>query len=718
MLGSSTGSVSAQSSNAQSLANYPQLHENKTSSDNYEIVKLIDGPIDSIYSNKSTGEFIAQSDAGLWKINARGEVIDYFGSRNLYASGLIIEKEGIIDWVLTGDTQVKPYTNTIDTKGFSQKKLFEAFDQADLIEFDQIDESLSHAYLYKQGQAWILDISSHGDKIDDFYLTQRLKKDKNLRSIESYISASEFENYQKKNKDFQFLSHIQENSSQFWEMKSVGFEKELTHRPHSIMSTFLENLARKIFTSRSSSDYGYSAGYIKYELSRENESIKFSIFGDMEYDEVWAHKFSWLGQEEENSDGVTFFTLNYRRENLAELNEMSLLPYYEKDVGLYAVRKKTSHNKNANSIAWQPSYSGFHSYDSIWGQVHFAQKSQEPLPPVYYWFWQVYPSPEDREHYWPGRSALIASPILKTIPESITLHRTEFRKDGLFRLVVNGRDAFFYDKDRDVKVAITLKFDSAELNQTFQQLSNSSELIQLNLHVEEKPKGAELFVHLQNSKQRIPLKKIHFDYQEVAYTPKSPDVILDKGQSELFSAYENSLIELNPDTFLKKSQVLIDSNSVSSYASTLSYYFSSLSHEFNIRSKFPENTQLVNFYLDKIHPLIRNNQTDSLQHSNLIIFASQAIYVGSNTQNRDLNNRIAKTFVEQDFDLSQETNRVFLFNMACHYAVNHNKPQMLKLINRSVELGKMTDEFLKDPDFQDYWQDPDFLSAIKKDSTQ
>lgn len=717
MLGSSTGSVSAQSSNAQPLTNYPRLHENKTSSDNYEIVKLIDGPIDSVYSNKATGETIAQSGSSLWKINSAGEVIDYFRSSDLYASGLIIEKEGIIDWVFTGDKQLKSFTKTIDAKAYSKQQLFDAFDQAEAIEFDQIDESLSHAYLYKQGQAWILDISSHGDKIDDFYLTQRLRKDHNLRRDETDISASKFKGYKNKNQSFQFLASIEEESAE-WKLKSHGFKEELTHRPHSIISTLLENVLGGIFTNQKSRKYGYPAGYTKYELSHQSESIKFSIFSDREYDEVWAHNFSWLGQKSEKSDGVTFITINYRRRNVAELNEMSLLPYYEKDVGLYAVRKKTSHNKNANSIAWQPSYSGFHSYDSIWGQVNFAQKSQEPLPPVYYWFWQSRPTPDDRQYFWPGRSAHIASPILKTIPESITFNRTEFKNDGFFRVVVNGRDAFFYDKDRDVKVAITLKFDSTELNQAFQQLSNSSELIQLNLHVEEKPKGAELFVHLQNSKQRIPLKKIHFDYQEVAYTPKSPDVIPDKGQSELFSAYENSLIKLNPDAFLKKLQVLIDSNSVSSYASTLSYYFSSLSHEFNIHSKFPENTQLVNFYLDKIHPLIRNNQTDSLQHSNLIIFASQAIYLGSNTQNWDLNNRIAKIFVEEDFDLTQETNRVFLFNMACHYAVNHNKPQMLKLINRSVELGKMTDEFLKDPDFQDYWQDPDFLNAVKKDSAQ
>ena len=694
---------------AKPSAHYPQLQEQKAATENYEIVKLIDGPIDSVYSNVSSGEFIGQSGSKLWKINTKGEVIDYFDEDGLYTSGLIIKKEGVIDWVFTGDKQLKPYTKTIDAKAYSQKELFDAFDQADIIEFDEVDESTSFAYLYKQGQAWILDISTQGKKIDDFYITQRVKKDHNLRRDETDINASNFENYQKKNQNLQFLSSFEKKSSASWQMKSIGFEKEFTHRPHSILGTFFENLARAIFTSRSRQEYGYPAGYIKYELLNAHESIKFSIFADIEYDKPWAHNFSWLGRESENPDALTFITINYRRTNLTELNELSLLPYYEKDVGLYVLRKKTVHNKN-NFAAWQLSYSGLHSYDSIWGHTHFAQ---DALPPVYYWFWQSRPIPEDRQYFWPGRWAQIACPVLKTLPESMTFHWTDFKANRSFRLVVNERDAFFYDKD-DTKVSITLKFDAAELTRAFQQLSKSTDLIQLNLHMEEKPRGAELLIHLQDSKQRTPLKKVQIDYQEIPYTPKSPDSIQDSHHTTLFLAYENSLISFNPDFFLKNLQLLIDRNEIPTYASSISYYFARLSYEFNINQKFDENLQLTNFYLNNIHALIKNNRTYALQHQNLAVFASQGIYLGSNTRNKDLNNRIINTFVEQDFDLEQETNRVFLFNVACQYAVNHNKPQMLKMIRRAVELGKMAEDFLKDPDFTDYWQDPDFLAAVGK----
>lgn len=690
---------------------YPQLFENKTLSDNYEIVKIIDGPIDSLYKNNPSNEYIAQSDSRLWKINGNGQVIDYFSSYNLYASGLILEKEGFIDWIFTGNKEIKPYGEILDAKDYSEKKLFAAFDQADAIEFVDKDET-GLAYVYHEGQVTILDISNRRDKIDDFYFRQSVSKDFNLRREETTVKASRFEQYKQKNPPVEFLTQLDDDLSSL--LKKVGFEKITQHKVRSYTETFLENTLGRLLFGGSQRQYSYSVGYSRYQLTLNNEKLKFSIFSGDTHDSTRAWNFRVLESKNQKRD-LLFATINYRRHYLEELNEKSLLPYYEQDVGLYAVRKKIPQNQT-NNTQWQLSYSGLHSYSSIWGNIHFTK---EELHPVYYWFWKHFENASDeelREAF--GRRANIASPVLKTIPGSITINRTEFRKNGSFRLVVNGRDAFFFDKDRDVKIAITLTFDPAELTQAFQKISSFSEFLQLNLHAEEKPYGAELFVHLQNNKQRIPLKNIHFDYQEVPYSPKSPDVIKDEQQSELFSAYDTSLSQLNPDTLLKKLQALIDNQTASKYASSVSYYLASLSYALNNNRKFSENTRLVNFYLDKVHSVVYKKQTDDLQYRNLIILASQAVYLGSNTGNKDLNDRIANTFIEQDFDLTQETNRVFLFNMACYYAVNHNKPQMLKLINRATELGKMPEEFLKDPDFTDYLQDPEFLNAIGQKSAQ
>lgn len=685
---------------------YPQLFENKVSSDNYEIVKLIDGPIDSLYSINSTGAFIAQSNSKLWKINAQGEVIDFLYPDHFYASGLILEKEGFIDWVFTGDKQIKPYGETIDARNFSEQQLFDLFDNTDAIEFVEEDETKGFAYLYKQGKVSILDISNHAEKIDDFYATQSAKKT-NLRREETDIRASEFENYKRKNNHFSFLPHIDKQTST---LRSMGFDKVATHREMSITSTFFENLFGKIFSVGSSRDYGYPVGYTKYELSHQNETLKFSIFSDKEYGSDNAWNFSLLAPKTGIHD-LKFMTVNYRRHYLAELNEMSLLPYYEKDVGLYVARKKTLHNQ-VNALAWHISYSGLHSYDSIWGHISFDKPS---LDPVYYWFWQSRPIPAaaraDTDVF--GRRAEIASPVLKTIPKSISFHWKDFKRDRNFRLVVRNRDAEFYKPD-DTQVALTLYFDAEEIKHAFATIKDTSDTIQINLDLQERDFGGELIVSLKSRNKNIILNNVDFDYQEIAYAPKSAPQKPGKMQTDLFSAYEESFFKYNPDKFLEKVNQLKQQNEVTKYAASLGYYFANLSLILNIKGRYPENNRLFDQYF-AIHQDINRNPIDEAQHKNLMILASQGIYLGLNSKNQNLSNKIIKLFVDHPgFDLAKETNRSFLFNIACYYATHKNKAEMLQVIRRAIDLGKNPQEFLKDTDFTAYWQDADFLKALEQ----
>ena len=496
---------------------FPQLYENRVSSDNYEITKLIDGPIDSLYKNKITGEYIAQASSSLWKINAKGQVIDYSRSNNFYASGLILDKEGFSDWVFTGDKQIKPYGKTLDAKNYSNQQLFAAFDQADAIEFVDKDET-GFAYLYQQGQVSILDISNRRDQIDDFYFRQSVSKDYNLRREETDVKASRFKNYEQKKVQFEVLSSSRKDALK--NLNSTGFKKVATHRPISITETFFENLLGRIFSVGSRRDYGYPVGYTHYQLSHHNEQLQFSVFSDKEYDSVEAWNFKLINDQAKSADDLLFMAVNYRRHYLAELNEQSLLPYYEKDVGLYVVRKEIPHNQNQNP-QWQLSYSGLHSYDSISGHIQFAA----PLEPVYYWFWQQRPIPAearaDLDVF--GRRTNIASPVLKTLPSSLDFQWEDFKRDRNFRLVVNHQDAEFY-KSEDTKVAIKLYFDAQELKQAFTQFADAKETIELNLDLQERPFGGELVISLKNGKKSIVLNTTSFDYQEIPYAPKYPHI--------------------------------------------------------------------------------------------------------------------------------------------------------------------------------------------------
>lgn len=234
-----------------------------------------------------------------------------------------------------------------------------------------------------------------------------------------------------------------------------GYEKITYHRPISIAETLFENILGAIFVSNHRSrEFGYEVGYSHMELKFKDQALKFSVLSDDQYSSGRSHDISWLDPNSANSPGLKFMAINYRRKNLAELNERSLLPYYEKDIGLYVARTKMPPNKPVNT-AWQLSHNGVHSFEPVWGHIEFAQPG---LSPAYYWFRKSRPLPATAMMGDYGRNADIASPILKTLPTSLTFNWRDY-KDRNFRLIVNNRDAWLYNPD-GTKVAFGDQFVS------------------------------------------------------------------------------------------------------------------------------------------------------------------------------------------------------------------------------------------------------------------
>ncbi len=699
MLGFLISSVSAAP-----VKDYPRLSANQSFSKDYEIVKLVDGPIDALYQFNDQSLFMVQSGDDLWKINAAGEVIEHFNTSDLYSSGLILEKEGFIDWVFTGEKKQKKYGEPIDASGYSEQQLLDAFNQAEIVEFIDKDEK-GFAYLYQNGKVEILDISNQREKINNLvYMSHNIKREYNLHQDETSINGNLFDGYKKKPGKFTLVK------GGFLPAYAAinGYEKIKYHRPYSIANTLLENMLGPLFTSNHRHrEFGYEVGYSHVDVKFQGELLKFSVLSDDEYSSGRSHNITWLEPDSTDTGGLKFIVINYRRNNLAELNELSLLPYYETDVGLYVLRKKTPQNQSANK-PWVLSYSGLHSYAPISGFIQFDQAN---LTPAYYFFYQRRPIPEDRAYFWPGRRANIASPVLKTIPKSLTFNWTDY-KDRNFRLIINNRDAWFYNPN-DTVVALTLEFDPAEMEQAFKQVGGTNDIAQLNLNMAEQAHGVELTVHLKSGDKEVRLNNIRFDFQEHPYTPKSPHVTQDKNQTALYSAYEKSIFDFNPDAFLQALSEPTMKDKISAYASPISYYFARLALHFNVEGRLAENARMMNFYFDKIHPLLNYSRADALQHKNLVVFASQVIYVGSTMQDDELTKKAIDTFVDRDFDLEKEVDRAFLFNVACYYAIHKNKPQMLRIISRTITLGRDPESYLKEKDFEHYWQDPDFLQAIK-----
>ena len=55
---------------------------------------------------------------------------------------------------------------------------------------------------------------------------------------------------------------------------------------------------------------------------------------------------------------------------------------------------------------------------------------------------------------------------------------------------------------------------------------------------------------------------------------------------------------------------------------------------------------------------------------------------------------------------------ILAYNLACHFAVVKNEPEMLRYVQRSLDLGKSPTQFLADSDFAPYVERPAFKAIL------
>lgn len=114
---------------------------------------------------------------------------------------------------------------------------------------------------------------------------------------------------------------------------------------------------------------------------------------------------------------------------------------------------------------------------------------------------------------------------------------------------------------------------------------------------------------------------------------------------------------------------------------------------------------IVAHYIDMLLPSVGLHEKSKDVASNAIVLS---------VVNHDdvIAARVFSKILGPDFDITAERNEILLYNMACYYAVHKEKQQMLLAIQQALKQGKMAEQFMSDPDFKNYWKDPDFLSVL------
>jgi len=66
----------------------------------------------------------------------------------------------------------------------------------------------------------------------------------------------------------------------------------------------------------------------------------------------------------------------------------------------------------------------------------------------------------------------------------------------------------------------------------------------------------------------------------------------------------------------------------------------------------------------------------------------------------------------KEYDLTLTKNNIFLFNLACCYALKKDKVRMLQAIKQSLLHGMKSERFMSESYLKDYWDDVDFIAVF------
>jgi len=95
---------------------------------------------------------------------------------------------------------------------------------------------------------------------------------------------------------------------------------------------------------------------------------------------------------------------------------------------------------------------------------------------------------------------------------------------------------------------------------------------------------------------------------------------------------------------------------------------------------------------------------------------SDMIGVASDQRDPELYQRVLADEVLLGQALSEVGYARLFYNLACYQAKHGKRKLFLDYSKRALDLGKKPNQFLKDSDFEAYWQDEEFLNLLNSAS--
>lgn len=677
---------------------YPHLSDNTAASQSYEARKVLQGDVEGLFAIPRTKQVVAAAGGYLWKFSAQGELVDSLREpSDLFTSGVAFTPLYYLDWVFTGERQRKAYGPALNGNALSPAQLRATLDKADVVEFGDTDTT-AWAYIWKAGKAQIMDITAHRADVDD-YCNQRTHSAEALR-----WNATCLNDYKTRPQAWKEVEPAQfqgYSDSPPLRAKVVGFDRRKYHLEEGLGGQVFGatiGLALKAMGVPGSLPDRYWFGDAHTDLYVGKEVIKFKAFVA---NAGGGYRFSdmrWWDPAPIAPGTSPWFT-QHMRTYQQRAGESALLPFYEKDIGLYVVRPKGTGQPAATQGLmpdWRPVFEGPKANGTaVTGMVEFA--GQTPAtPPAHYWL----RAPKVKRYADQGPTVDVQPlwPALRQVPTALLVQ---------------------WDKSYDEETTVLrVALDVDETTTAFNTLrTNKVQTTPLELVVQVPDISGPMDgmqVQLRSGDKTVPLTKARFTYVMKPPLEKVSDHAL-RGVLQTATAAAKVPGAAGLPAFLKQAQAFAqDKEHAEALAPNVTAAYAELINDYNRQKDFKATATLVRHYLKEVHPFIGHYSKDPGQPYNITVIASQtlAIYAPLAALDKDLVPAVMATLIGPKFDPTKQTNGTLMYNLACYYAVSGDKPHMLDSITAARRLGKPTAQFMADTDFEKYWKDAEFLKVL------
>ena len=714
---------------------FPRLSDNTAASASLEVRKLLHGHVDGLFAVPGTRQVVAAAGGYLWKFSDQGVLQDSLRTPGeMHRSGLMFTPDVFVDWVFTGSAQRKAYGETVDGNALSTDKVLAALGQAEVVEFGKSGKS-AWAYLWSNGQAHKMDLTRHIDKVDT-NCRQRTHSAEALRwdatCFEGLAASRAWTEVEPES-----FAHRGQDQAR---VEVVRFERQRYHLEEGLGGQLFGatvGVALKAMGMPGSLPGRYWFGDAHTRLHVAGEVLQFKAFVPYEDGEYrFMHNMRWWETATVLPGASPWFSV-HRRGYIEHDGEAALLRHYEKDIGLYVVRPKGAGEvplAQRTMPAWRPVFEGpVTRYAAVTGRVDFAAV-QPPLggsaappvaalPPVQLWLRRPPPSPHVDDtpppvpvealwpplHQWPA--ALTVAWGRASQAHEHTVVRIELESAEMQEVLARLRGTAGAG---GVKPAAAAR---SRAGRDRQPATDATEPLELVVRVPDLAAPLDQAqVLLRSGGRQLPLLQARLT-PVVRPVPRAPAQSTPSPAQHLQAAVATvrSDTQRGLPAFLQQAQALAQDPARSpAMASHVTAAYAELINHFNRGRDFGSSAALVAHYLAQVHPHMAGIAGDGSLDYNQGVIASQTLaFAVHMPQHRSLVNEVMATLIGPHFDPQVQTNGTLMYNLACFYASEDDKPRLLQSAAAARRLGKPAAQFMADTDFERYRQDAEFLQALR-----